>query len=315
MSGRAMLRAERNAHTLSRSGSWVAPRTFATQGTPLVLRRCTDGACSPLRCQEQENQEHWEKGTPLRLSAESQDAAPAVPSIVHEVLGRDGQPLDVSVRTRMEAGSGFDFSRVRVHADARAAESARAVDARAYTVGRDIVFGAGQYAPTSPAGRSLLAHELAHVVHQQQPGGEPDHMLQRWSYGMGVTPHALYVEVPAPERTRIEKAMLIVSRVANNPRDFPDCPKFFKDNCPGGTAATLLDVFNRVKLWKDTDPDPDVLGSSIGADHAAYTAEGFRIGRWAVAASMFHEFIHNCGQASHVIGDDAKAACGQLPDI
>lgn len=71
--------------------------------------------------------------------------------------------------------SGYDFSHVRVHTDARANESVRAVDALAYTVGRDVVFGKGQYAPGSYTGRSLLAHELAHVV--QQSSGK---VIQRW---------------------------------------------------------------------------------------------------------------------------------------
>ncbi len=59
-----------------------------------------------------------------------------------------------------------DFSGVRVHTDAQAAESAQSLDALAYTVGRDVVFGAGQYAPHTPAGQTLLAHELTHVVQQ-----------------------------------------------------------------------------------------------------------------------------------------------------
>jgi hypothetical protein len=74
----------------------------------------------------------------------------------------------------MEARFGHDFSQVRVHADDRAAASARAVDAEAYTVGRNVVFGGGRYTPASPRGNSLLAHELAHVVQQQgvdAPGG------------------------------------------------------------------------------------------------------------------------------------------------
>jgi Domain of unknown function (DUF4157) len=62
----------------------------------------------------------------------------------------------------------YDFSQVRVHADAGAAESARAVGARAYTVGSDVVFGAGEYAPDTEAGRSLLAHELTHVLQQRE---------------------------------------------------------------------------------------------------------------------------------------------------
>jgi hypothetical protein len=66
----------------------------------------------------------------------------------------------------MEPRFGHDFSRVRVHMDAQAAESARAVNALAYTVGRDVVFGPGKYAPATREGRKLLAHELAHVSQQ-----------------------------------------------------------------------------------------------------------------------------------------------------
>ena len=64
----------------------------------------------------------------------------------------------------MESRFGHDFSQVRVHRDAKAAESARAVNALAYTVGEDVVFGTGQYAPGSSTGQRLLAHELTHVV-------------------------------------------------------------------------------------------------------------------------------------------------------
>jgi hypothetical protein len=71
----------------------------------------------------------------------------------------------------METQFGHDFSNVRVHADGRAADSARAVDALAYTVGRDVVFGREGYTPNSSAGRRLLAHELTHVV--QQGGSTP----------------------------------------------------------------------------------------------------------------------------------------------
>jgi hypothetical protein len=67
----------------------------------------------------------------------------------------------------MEPRFGHDFSKVRVHTDALAAESAQAVNALAYTVGRDVVFGEQRYAPSDSAGRELLAHELAHVTQQQ----------------------------------------------------------------------------------------------------------------------------------------------------
>ena len=78
-----------------------------------------------------------------------------------------GQPLSPSLRTFFEPRFGQDFGAVRVHTSAGAAQSAQAVNAHAYTVGRDIVFAPGQYAPETTAGRRLLAHELTHVIQQQ----------------------------------------------------------------------------------------------------------------------------------------------------
>ncbi|QID17618.1 DUF4157 domain-containing protein [Nitrogeniibacter mangrovi] len=88
------------------------------------------------------------------------------PAIVHDTVQASGQPLDQATRAFFEPRFGHDFSKVRVHADARAAASAHAIDARAYTVGHDLAFAAGHYAPGTRAGRRLLAHELAHVVQQ-----------------------------------------------------------------------------------------------------------------------------------------------------
>ena len=87
-----------------------------------------------------------------------------VPPIVPEVLRSPGQPLDPPTRAFMESRFDHDFSQVRVHTGAWAAESAHAVNALAYTAGRDVVFGTGQYAPGTTKGRRLLAHELTHVA-------------------------------------------------------------------------------------------------------------------------------------------------------
>jgi hypothetical protein len=100
------------------------------------------------------------------------------PPIVHDALRSSGQPLAADARGVMEPRFGHDFSHVRVHADDHAAESARAVNARAYTVGSDIVFGAGQYAPSTPSGQRLLAHELTHVL-QQSSDSHPPAAVQR----------------------------------------------------------------------------------------------------------------------------------------
>ena len=86
--------------------------------------------------------------------------------MVARAAGSGGEPLDHDTRIFMETRLGHDFGAVRIHAGKDAAEAARRVDARAYTLGGDIVFGASQYAPPSSDGRRLIAHELAHVVQQ-----------------------------------------------------------------------------------------------------------------------------------------------------
>jgi hypothetical protein len=92
------------------------------------------------------------------------------PPIVEEALRGNGRPLDGETRMFMESRFGHSFGDVRIHADAIGADSARAVDARAFTVGREIVFGAGEYVPGTDSGRRLLAHELTHVVQQSGTG-------------------------------------------------------------------------------------------------------------------------------------------------
>ncbi|HSQ23354.1 MAG TPA: DUF4157 domain-containing protein [Pyrinomonadaceae bacterium] len=96
---------------------------------------------------------------------DARNSAGAAP-IVHEVLRTSGQPLDAATREFFEPRFGHDFSAVRVHTDGAAAQSARAVNALAYTVGSNVVFGTNQYNPHSSSGRQLLAHELAHTVQQ-----------------------------------------------------------------------------------------------------------------------------------------------------
>jgi len=92
-----------------------------------------------------------------------------IPASVPAALSASGQPIDSGTRSFFESRFGQDFSHVRVHTDNAASESAEALNAHAYTVDRHILFGAGQYSPATTAGRSLLAHELTHVV--QQSGG------------------------------------------------------------------------------------------------------------------------------------------------
>src|SRR5262245_43258464 len=122
-------------------------------------------------------------GQPERIAASragtSQREPAEAPPIVADVLRTEGQPLDPTARAFMEARFGHDFSRVRVHADSRAGDSAQAIDARAYTVGQHVVFGPNQYAPESFEGQRLLAHELTPVVPQTSPAGSVDRAVMR----------------------------------------------------------------------------------------------------------------------------------------
>src|SRR5712671_3809831 len=115
--------------------------------------------------------------SPLQRSATTAERVDEVPPIVHEVLRSSGQALDAHTRSFFEPRFDYDFSQVRVHADAKAAESAQAVNALAYTVGQDIVFGAGQYAPGTNAGQRLLAHELTHTAQQRTAAYSGQHAL------------------------------------------------------------------------------------------------------------------------------------------
>ncbi|WP_068076548.1 eCIS core domain-containing protein [Novosphingobium lentum] len=101
-----------------------------------------------------------------RRAAGADVAGEAAPQAVHDVLNMSGSALDPATHDFMASRFGTDFSDVRIHTDAQAAQSAADVGARAYTVGSNVVFGAGQYDPAGEGGRHLLAHELAHVVQQ-----------------------------------------------------------------------------------------------------------------------------------------------------
>lgn len=116
-----------------------------------------------------------------RFSGEMSGQPGAVPDSVHQTLASLGRPLDPATCALFEPRFGHDFSQVRVHADAQSAESARAVNALAYTVGRDVAFGAGQYAPGTAEGRRLLAHELTHVVQQRSQQGSVRNAVMRQS--------------------------------------------------------------------------------------------------------------------------------------
>jgi hypothetical protein len=106
------------------------------------------------------------KKRPIQRLTTVQGEPEVVPPIVYDVLRSPGQFLGESARAFFGPKFGHDFADVRVHSDVRAAESAKAINARAYTAGSDIVFGSGQFSTETSEGKRLLAHELTHVVQQ-----------------------------------------------------------------------------------------------------------------------------------------------------
>lgn len=132
------------------------PSLSFTSARSLLSRKCA-GCAAEDRDEES------------RLQAKPSDqlqAGKAAPASVHSVLARAGRPLDPAARGFLEPRFGRSFADIRIHDDAAAARSAAIVGARAYTVGRNIVFGTGEYRPATPGGRWLLAHEAAHTVQQ-----------------------------------------------------------------------------------------------------------------------------------------------------
>ena len=103
-----------------------------------------------------------------RVAEETAEAMDAAPSSVETALAAPGNPLEPAIRDDMEQRFGYDFSPVRVHTDAVSEESARDVNALAYTVGHHVVFGASRFSPGTSDGRRLLAHELTHVIQQDR---------------------------------------------------------------------------------------------------------------------------------------------------
>jgi Domain of unknown function (DUF4157)/AMOP domain len=129
-----------------------------------VVQRCGGHTCPPTGCVDEAEEEVHRSATAARTGRH-----PSAPAIVRDVVSSPGSPMPARLRHSMGKRFGYDFDSVRIHTNSRAANSARAVAAKAYAVGPHVVFAADAYRPESPEGERLLAHELAHVVQQPVP--------------------------------------------------------------------------------------------------------------------------------------------------
>lgn len=140
---------------------------FPYGGHHKVRLRPVIGGVGPRTRPESENDAE-EEMLKAKFSAGSESDMSSVDEASIQAFEGGGRPLSEPERAFFEPHFGFDFSAVRVHSDRSAAHMARRMNARSFTFGRNIAFGAGQYAPGTRKGRHLLAHELAHVVQQQK---------------------------------------------------------------------------------------------------------------------------------------------------
>lgn len=141
----------------------MAEPTPISSAPSTIQRKCVTCAAGATTCPKCEEEEKLQR-------KETPDHAPQATPAIHAqiaALRGGGQPLPPFVRAFIEPRFGRDFSHVRVHTDSPAAESARAIQARAFTAGQDIAFGPGQFAPESLEGKRLLAHELIHTIQQR----------------------------------------------------------------------------------------------------------------------------------------------------
>lgn len=191
----------------------VADQVMRMTGPPTIRRNCSSGAEEEKlhrKCAECEEQEKEKKK--MNLGRKETHAGPRfAPISVHQVLNSPGQPLDPVTRSFMEPRFSHDFSHVRVHDDSRAADSAKAVNAHAYTVGRHIVFASGQYSPATLAGQRLLAHELVHAI-QQTDRGDSNLALNNPDHGAGQAGALRSAQIPIRTRAAVGHAAPMVAR-------------------------------------------------------------------------------------------------------
>lgn len=236
--------ADARAARVMRMPGGVPPSRVSPAGmdsAPSLQRKCAcGGTCS--KCEEDPD-----KPEELRMKSTSPGAVAGmpVPPSVHWALSSSGQPLDTSTRTFFERRFGGDFRHVRVHDGESAANSARDVNARAFTVGSDIVFAAGAYAPATAVGKRLIAHELAHVVQQSSYSRQGSRFLQR-APGSGAAP-PVRAATPKEKREFASSAAEFLERqgeflAPQTNRSLSDVLKLLRSTAEGGLSAIAGDT-------------------------------------------------------------------------
>jgi hypothetical protein len=276
--------ADRIADTVMRMPEPGAAASPALSGAvPSVQRACScGGSCDKCQGGQSDDEHGRVQMKPAGAGVSGHAAVPSVaPPMVHEVLRSPGQPLDSVTRNFTEPRFGADFAHVRVHTGLDAAESAREIGARAYTVGGHIVFGEGEYAPASNVGRRLLTHELAHVV--QQDGGRTDGIVQRREVDdrscAGLTDIKSDVNAEVNNEIGAARAQVAAHSPSGSPIDVKALANEVHKRLGEGAISPIENVVEALPASKRNSPAADLTGTKYSGTFLSH------FGHLAVASS------------------------------
>lgn len=284
----------------------VAPTTQTKMGSGrsgILQRQCACGTHSVAGgdCKACDKKK---EATALQRSAVTNEPMNEAPPIVHDVLRSSGQLLDQPTRSLMELRFGHNFSHVRVHTGAKAVESARSVNALAYTVGHDIVFNAGQYSPGTAAGQRVLAHELTHVVQQSDDLQIPLNRLEI----TGPT-HSSEREAETISNLVSESAPIVMNKVANG------CltPRIARKSEPG-TPEQMYSGSSSSRVVVITFGPGQVTPG--GGGESGFMENSHNVNALEDAWTMIAQLVHGTveiegGATNNPIGDAIKVAASR----
>ncbi|USH01701.1 DUF4157 domain-containing protein [Grimontia kaedaensis] len=199
---------------------------------------------------------HRSASLPITNFSSSAARSTEAPDIVHQALGEKGRPLDNETQSFMSSRFGYNFSSVRVHTSRLAGLSAEAIGANAYTSGNHIVFSPQQYAPGTDVGKRLIAHELTHVI-QQQNASATTGKIQKQANNKSASPKTSPAPVCGPDVTQQVKNA--VSRTGSTFGGWPK--KDREDHCDaldsyktGGFAWDIFELHNNAWIYQNYRP-------------------------------------------------------------
>lgn len=206
-------------------------------------------------CQESGQGEAF---TGIKRRASPSSAPAHVPRVVSDLIHSPGHPLDPATRSFFEPRFGRDFSDVRVHTDSEAGDSARNLNALAYTATDHIVFAPGQYSPSSAEGQRLIAHELAHVVRSEEPSADRTTCVQRQSDAGAAAP--VTVSTASSGGSVVDQLRAAITRPNPDPEgagvgDFPEAFRILN-------GLAMFDMLNQLDALQATG-EVEVLNAHV----------------------------------------------------